>query len=51
MAYHAKEMNEWAIRKIETEAPEDVDLLIGSPQWNVPEDGDCLLYTSDAADE
>lgn len=44
MAYHAKEMNEWAIRKIETEAPEDVDLLIGSPQWNVPEDGDEISF-------
>lgn len=45
MAYYVKELNDWAIRKIESEAPDDVDLLIGHPQWNVPEDGNEVRFT------
>lgn len=44
MAHHAKELNQWAIQKIKTEAPEDVDILIGHPQWNIPEDGNEISF-------
>lgn len=45
MAYYVEEMNKWAIRRIESEAPDDVDLLIGHPQWNVPEDGNEIRFS------
>lgn len=44
MSFYAKDLNQWAIRKIETEAPEDVDLLVGHFHCNVPEDGNEIAF-------
>lgn len=44
MAYYVQELNEWAINKIITECPNDIDILVGHAQWNVPEDGNEIRF-------
>lgn len=45
MSYYGKELIPWAIRTIETKAPDDVDILIGGPQWETPENENAYGFT------
>ncbi|MBU3153668.1 hypothetical protein LL037_17875 [Clostridium estertheticum] len=44
MKYISKELNAWAIEKIEKEFPDDVALLIGHEHWKIAPDGDEIAF-------